>query len=114
MVSPAPIPRVRFEEEVLSPAIRDFFAGKDRNVRCEFRIPLPGWRAGCTRTRFVRLDVVASDTDGQELTVVETKAACYPQLIGTAVGELLLYKHILLQNTKLVIEELSKFRTPDL
>jgi hypothetical protein len=84
--------KIRFEEEILSPRVKTFLAIRYPHAQCEIKLPVP--ELGPRRS--IRLDVVASD--GKELVLVETKGACYPEKIGDAIGQLLVYEQLLLQS----------------
>ena len=83
--------KMRFEEDILSPVVKRFLADRYPFAKCEMPVPLPPSLPGHS----VRLDVVAADRN--ELVLVETKAACYLEKIGDAIGQLLVYEQILLQ-----------------
>jgi len=96
------MPKARIEEDKLSPVVEKFLARKYSHTKREVLLSLPEWKGA---GRSIRLDVVASD--GKELVLVETKAACYPQIIGDAIGQLLVYEQIIFQNKERFVKVLS-------
>ena len=82
----------RYEEDILNPIVEKYFQEKGFQVKHEITISLDKFPKLKKQSPRIRFDIIGASKD--ETVIIEIKAAVYPQILGTCIGELLTYKTI--------------------